>query len=87
MRKRIILEYINAINETEIDKLYSLMASNHLFIDSQDNKVSGKEAMRQSWIGYFKMFPDYQIEIVEIIEEDSSFALFGYASGTYKNKS
>ncbi len=85
MKKSVILEYIKAINESEIDKLYSLMASNYIFIDAHDNRVSGRDAMKQSWIEYFKMFPDYLIEIDEIMEEDTLFAVFGYASGTYKN--
>lgn len=54
-------------------------------IDNEDKRVSGKDAMKQSWIGYFQMFPDYQIEVIEIIEDDSSCAVFGYASGTYMN--
>ncbi|MDR2918572.1 MAG: nuclear transport factor 2 family protein [Tannerella sp.] len=85
MKKRVILKYIKAINEADIDKLYSLMTPEHIFIDAHDNRVLGKDAMKQSWIGYFKMFPDYLIEVDEIIEGDSSYAILGYASRTYKN--
>jgi len=85
MKKSVILEYIKAINEANIDKLYSLMASDYIFIDAHDNRISGKDAMKQSWIEYFEMFPDYLIEVIEILEGDSSCAVFGYASGTYKN--
>ncbi|MDR1200074.1 MAG: nuclear transport factor 2 family protein, partial [Tannerellaceae bacterium] len=85
MKKQVVLEYIKAINEADVDKLYSLMAPDYIFIDVHDNIVSGKDAMKQSWIGYFNMFPDYRIEVSEILEGNSSFAVFGYASGTYKN--
>jgi len=84
MKKSVILEYIKAINEANIDKLYSLMASDYIFIDAHDNRISGKDAMKQSWIEYFEMFPDYLIEVIEILEGNSSCAVFGYASGTYK---
>jgi len=30
------------------------------------------------------MFPDYSVEITDVIESDSIIGLFGYASGTYK---
>jgi ketosteroid isomerase-like protein len=61
------------------------MSIDHVFIDSQDNKAMGKDNMRQGWIGYFALFPDYKIEINEILEKGSLICMFGYASGTYKN--
>jgi ribosomal protein S18 acetylase RimI-like enzyme/ketosteroid isomerase-like protein len=85
MEKQVVLEYIKAINEARVDILYSLMAPDFIFIDAHNNIVSGKDAMKQSWIGYFNMFPDYRIEIDEILEGNASFAVFGYAGGTYKN--
>jgi ketosteroid isomerase-like protein len=85
MKNKILLEFIDAINTANIDSIYSLMSDDHVFIDSQDNKSTGKENMKQGWIGYFALFPDYKIEILETIESDSFICLFGYASGTYKN--
>jgi ketosteroid isomerase-like protein len=61
------------------------MTPDCIFIDAYDNVISGKDAIVQAWIGYFKMFPDYLIETVEILEGDSSYAIFGYAGATYKN--
>ncbi|WP_029904630.1 nuclear transport factor 2 family protein [Prevotella sp. 10(H)] len=81
----IALEYVEAINNANVDKLYSLMTDNHLFIDAHDNNVIGRNDMKQSWIDYFKMFPDYKIEVQDILEKDNLICLLGYASGTYKN--
>lgn len=80
------LDYVNAINIANVDKLYTLMANDHLFIDAHGNKVAGKQNMKQSWIGYFAMFPDYKIEVNEILQKDSLVCILGYASGTYKNQ-
>lgn len=85
MEKQVVSEYIKAINEAGIDKLYSLMTPDFIFIDAHDNIVSGRDAMKQAWIGYFNMFPDYRIEAGEILGGNASFAVFGYAGGTYKN--
>jgi ketosteroid isomerase-like protein len=85
MDTKIVLDFIDAINCSNVDKMYALMATDHLFIDSQDNKMSGKDNMRQAWIEYFDLFPDYKIEINEIFTRDSVICMFGYASGTYKN--
>lgn len=81
----IALAYINAINTANIDELYILMTEDHLFIDAHNNNIKGKEGMKQSWIDYFIMFPDYKIEVVDILQKEDLVCILGYASGTYKN--
>lgn len=83
----LILKYIEGINTANIDLLYSLMSEDHQFIDAHDNRVIGKENMKNAWIGYFSMFPDYKIEVNDIIQKDSLFCILGYAGGTYKGLS
>ena len=83
--KNIVLSYIDAINKADIDGLLNLMTDDHILIDSQNNKMTGKDNLRQAWIGYFDLFPDYKIEVNEILEKDSLICILGYASGTYKN--
>jgi ketosteroid isomerase-like protein len=85
MNSTIILDFVAAINSGSVEKICDLMTEDHLFIDSQDNRVMGKENMKQAWIGYFALFPDYKIEVNEILERDSLVCILGYASGTYKN--
>lgn len=83
------LEFINcfvkAINNHDIDQILNLMTDDHVFIDGQDGKHIGKEGMKEGWKGYFDLFPDYLIEVSDIIENDPVFGLFGYVQGTYKN--
>jgi len=81
----ITLDYTNAINTADINELYNLMTEDHLFIDAHDNKVKGREDMKQSWIDYFIMFPDYKIEVADILQKEDLVCILGYASGTYKN--
>jgi hypothetical protein len=85
MKTKIVLDFIDAINSGNVDNICSLMTIDHIFIDSQDNKTVGKDIMRQAWIGYFALFPDYKIEINEIFEKDTLICILGYAGGTYKN--
>ena len=85
MGTTVVLDFIEAINHANIDKMVDLMTIDHVFIDSQDNRTIGKDKMRQAWIGYFALFPDYKIEINEILEKDHLIAMSGYTSGTYKN--
>jgi len=85
MGTKVVLDFIEAVNAAHVDKMYDLMAVDHQFIDSQDNKIVGKEQMRQGWIGYFELFPDFKIEINEMIENGFLIYMFGYTSATYRN--
>jgi len=83
--KNIILDYVDAINNADVDRILSLMSDDHILIDSQDHIMTGKDNLRQAWIGYFGLFPDYKIEVNEILEKNSLICILGYASGTYMN--
>jgi len=72
MNKKIVLDFINAINEHDIDGICSLMADDHKFIDANGNEVTGKDRMRNGWIAYFLWFPDYKIEITDIFVQQES---------------
>ena len=89
MTKQIIFNFVEAINEHNVDEICSLMTNNHTFVDSQGNQTVGKEIMRTGWIGYLQLFPDYKIEITNMFLEGSTVAVFGFAGGTLqgmKNK-
>src|ERR1700684_4126079 len=66
MDENIVNDFVNAINEHNVDKIYSLMTEDHKFIDAHGNEVTGKDKMRAGWAGYFQWFPDYKIEITDI---------------------
>jgi len=75
--------FVDAINDHDIDALYGLMAGPHRFIDSMGMEVAGREAMKRGWIGYFKIVPDYLIEIGETFDDADTVVFLGWASGTY----
>ncbi|MDB5018667.1 MAG: SnoaL-like domain protein [Mucilaginibacter sp.] len=84
MNKQIVYYFARAINEHETDKICSLMADDHLFVDAHGNTVAGKDKMKAGWAGYFQWFPDYKIEIVELFENGDIVVAFGFAEGTFK---
>jgi ketosteroid isomerase-like protein len=83
--KAIVIRFVKAINDHDVNEIVNLMSQDHIFIDATDNKSVGKKGMKEGWKGYYELFPDYLIEISDIIGNDSVIGLFGYASGTYKN--
>src|SRR5450432_3226611 len=84
MDMKIFYEFVNAINAQDVEKIYSLMADDHEFIDAHGNEIKDKDKMKAGWTGYFQWFPDYKIEITDILTSDDTLAAFGFASGTYK---
>jgi hypothetical protein len=85
MNTKITLEFVNAINKADIDRILNLMSNEHVFVDSQDCRIIGKDNIKTGWIEYFKLFPDYKIEIEDTFEKDNLVCLLGYASGTFRN--
>ena len=83
--KTIVIRFVKAINDHDVNEIINLMSEDHIFIDGQDNKSFGKKGMKEAWEGYYELFPDYQIEISDITENESIIGLFGYVNATYKN--
>ena len=82
--KEIVLNFVKAINDHDVNKIFDLMSVDHVFIDGYGNKQEGRNGMKECWQNYYQMFPDYVVEITDSIESDSVIGLFGYASGTCK---
>lgn len=83
--KEIVLAFVNAINDHDVDKICELMTDDHIFIDGSGGQHTGKTGMKEGWQNYYQLFPDYNIQITDVIEDNSIIGLFGYASGSYKN--
>lgn len=60
------------------------MSAQHKFIDPHGNEVNGKESMLSGWKGYFQWFPDYTIEISEVLESADTVFATGFAGGTFR---
>jgi ketosteroid isomerase-like protein len=78
--------FIEAINRQDISALSRLMAEDYRFVDSRGQTVSGREAMMAAWKEYFRLFPDYKIEVENLVHGKECLAVFGSATGTYNGK-
>ncbi len=75
--------FVERINAGDVAGLAALMTDDHRFVDSLGNVVVGREAMRQGWVGYFGMVPDYRLVMDDWFCEGSFVVMLGTASGTY----
>ena len=58
------------------------MTADHLFVDSQGNRVQGAPSMEAGWRAYFAMCPDYWIRADHAIAEGDVVLAVGEAGGT-----
>lgn len=83
---RLALRFVSVINAHDPVALAALMSRDHRFVDATGAVHAGRQRMLSGWTEYFAAFPDYRIEVDEVITAGSSVALFGWASGTYRGK-
>lgn len=76
-------EFVEAINQHDVDHLCRLMTEDHRFVDSLGVEFRGREVMRQGWAAYFSMVPDYAIDLKESIAQGGLVVATGIARGTY----
>lgn len=73
----------DAVNAADVTRICNIMTEDHLFVDSDGTETRGRERMRQSWVQYLLMMPDYQIQVRESFCKAETVVLTGAAIGTY----
>jgi hypothetical protein len=76
-------KFVERIDAADVAGLATLMTEDHRFIDSLGNEVSGREAMKAGWVGYFSMVPDYRLTAQQWLCDGPVAVMLGTASGTY----
>ena len=74
--------FIAEINRGDIDALTALMTDDHVFVDMAEGRSEGRDQMRHNWEGYFRLFPDYKINIDEAHFSGSDIILIGESTGS-----
>jgi hypothetical protein len=82
----VVKAFIAAINRRNPSEISGLMTEDHTFVDSRGGIQSGRANMPAGWTEYFRMFPDYEIQVESMLGDKSLVAVFGSASGTYNGK-
>ncbi len=78
----VALAFVAAINSRDPDRLAALMTEDHVFTDMDGQAWQGRETMRQGWVGYYRLFPDYAIEIGQVERRGDLVVLPGRSTGT-----
>jgi uncharacterized protein (TIGR02246 family) len=71
------------IKSHDVDAIAALLTPDHRFVDSLGGVTQGRDALRAGWRQYFRMVPDYQIEVERTLADGPHVVLLGSARGTY----
>ncbi len=82
MSGEIFEQWVTAINGHDVAAMATLMAKEHVFVDSLGNRVEGASSMEAGWRGYFAMCPDYWIRVNHLMAEGDTLLAAGEAGGT-----
>ena len=77
-----VKEYIKRINSHDIKGLLELTDDNASFIDSMGINTTGKYEIHNAWDVLLTFFPDYAVEVKDMISRNGTVAVFGKAMGT-----
>jgi ketosteroid isomerase-like protein len=78
-----VQRFVENINSHNVDEIAALLTSDHRFVDSLGNVTQGRDALRAGWRQYFRMVPDYLIEVERTLTDGAHVVLLGVARGTY----
>jgi peptidase E/ketosteroid isomerase-like protein len=75
--------FIGMINAHDLDSMANYVTPDHSFYDSMGVDVSGITNLKDAWRSLFSLFPDYKIEVKEVMVEGREAVIFGEISGTF----
>ncbi len=75
--------FVERVNAHDLDGMAALLSPDHRFLDSLGTEARGRETLRQGWREYFRMVPDYQVEVERSFSDGPDVILVGVARGTY----
>ena len=78
----VVEAFVAAVNSGRAEKVAGAMTADAAFIDALGRRIEGKQALLAGWRAYFRMFPDYRIEVDAIFTDGREAMLHGRASGT-----
>ena len=75
----IALQFNQAITDSDLPTLTSLMTDDHTFTDTEGHSVAGRDACRDAWGGFFTSFPGYRNVFTAITTSQDTVVLTGHS--------
>ena len=73
----VVMSFNECISRRDLGGLSNLMTDDHVFIDSGNNTIAGKERCVEAWRAFFATFPDYRYHFVRVLSAASEAVILG----------
>ncbi|MDR3118742.1 MAG: hypothetical protein LBU44_04895 [Mediterranea sp.] len=78
--KSIALQFNEYITNADLNGLSNLMTGDHIFIDTSNNRIKGKDNnIVQAWQPFFDLYPGYRNIFENIVVRGSTVIMQGYS--------
>lgn len=75
--------FVDAINAQRLDRISQLLTADHVFVEADGSELVGRDRVREAWAEYFKLVPDYRIDVEDTFCRGQTVVFLGMASGTF----
>jgi ketosteroid isomerase-like protein len=79
----VVIDFMDTINHADVERLLSLMTDGHVMRILDEPPMSGRDALRSAWRGYFEAFPRYRVYVDRIAVEGDRVAVLGHTTGSH----
>jgi ketosteroid isomerase-like protein len=76
----IVTSFNDCINRRDMVGLARLMTEDHVFIDTANSAISGKERCLEAWKGFFGAFPDYRNVFERVLVSSNRAVVIGHST-------
>lgn len=76
----VALRFNERINTRDLVGLCALMTEDHVFIDSAEQRLEGRERAQEAWRGFFEAFTDYRNVFHVVLRKDDRVLIEGRSS-------
>ncbi len=84
--KKIVKDFLKAVNDNNIQAMESLLADNHIFIDSNENEIVGRAKVIKIWKHHFENVDAYSVKVDKMFGKDGCVVFTGEVSGFIRDK-
>jgi ketosteroid isomerase-like protein len=75
----VVTTFNDCITRKDIEGLSKLMSDGHVFIDSANTVISGKERCLEAWREFFDAFPDYRNRFQRVLLTEAEAVIIGHS--------
>ncbi|NOX17885.1 MAG: nuclear transport factor 2 family protein [Chlorobi bacterium] len=84
--KKIVKDFLRAVNDNNIQAMESLLAEKHAFIDSNENEIAGRAKVIKMWKRHFENVDAYSVAVDKMFGKEGCVVFTGEVSGFIRDK-